>query len=313
MWPHWRAGGVSPGNHRLQGVVHFFMQTGSPWWYKRDTADDCTEQWAKTGTSPGKLKQHTATLIRDQRGLTCHPSNSHFSDEETETPKGEITCPRCWITWRSTTIRMPWSRAPQIAKVKKKKRKRRKKRTAGCIREKRHSVCQMPQESRVIHSAAQRLVMASLSWGKNVNWLHLVIHEIAVTLKRHSSSAPLKAGGTASKAAHLDTHTAPHRDTAGGTVIQEHRNLGSSFISALTNWGSLGSLHPLSAFQIPYLNSECWFRSWFVLPTKWFFFFFRNALRICAHQFYKFPTPHLSSLSNVLLHSISIPWLAQPS
>lgn len=182
----------------------------------------------------------------------------------------------------------------------------------------------MPQESRVIHSAAQRLVMASLSWGKNVNWLHLVIHEIAVTLKSHSSSAPLKVGGTASKAAHLDTHTAPHRDTAGGTVIQEHRNLGSSFISALTNWGSLGSLHPLSAFQIPYLNSECWFRSWFVLPTKWFFFFlemhsgyvltnftssllptFPHCLMSCFTQFqfhdwHSLPKPGLPDLANLI-------------
>lgn len=58
-----------------------------------------------------------------------------------------------------------------------------------------------------------------------MNWLYLVIHEIAIALKSHLSSAPLTVGGTASKAACLDVRIAPphthtHSDTVGETPAQ---------------------------------------------------------------------------------------------
>lgn len=61
-----------------------------------------------------------------------------------------------------------------------------------------------------------------------MSWLHPVIHEIAVTQESRSSSGPPRVGGTASKAAHLDTHTASHSDTAGGTLTWGHWVLTSS-------------------------------------------------------------------------------------
>lgn len=65
-----------------------------------------------------------------------------------------------------------------------------------------------------------------------MNWLHLLIHEIAITLKSHSSTALLKVGGTASEVAHFDAHTASHSNTVGGAVAGV-RNPERSFASAL--------------------------------------------------------------------------------
>lgn len=58
-----------------------------------------------------------------------------------------------------------------------------------------------------------------------MNWLYLVIHEIAIALKSHLSSAPLTVGGTASKAACLNVRIAPpHTHTV--TQWERHRPRG---------------------------------------------------------------------------------------
>lgn len=62
---------------RLERVVTFSCKRGHLGGHEGDTVDDFTGQEAQTGTFPGKLR-HLVTLIRDQRGLTDHLSNSFF-------------------------------------------------------------------------------------------------------------------------------------------------------------------------------------------------------------------------------------------
>lgn len=98
-----------------------------------------------------------------------------------------------------------------------------------------------------------------------MNWLHLLIHEIAITLKSRSSTALLKVGGTASEAAHFDAHTASHSDTVGGTAAGV-RNPERGFPSALATQAFFGLLLLLSALHILYLKYGCGSEDGF-LPT----------------------------------------------